>query len=113
MTYRIQFKKTLLGVAAALLLLPCNTVAQSTLSQNQDGFNGETMDGFMNTDPDKDSTVVERTVSHDYSQFVINTKTGLPEDIQPDTLHHSDWPSVIYGPERPFSQTAVFAFSTL
>ncbi len=89
MTYRIQFKKTLLGVAAALLLLPCNTVAQSTLSQNQDGFNGETMDGFMNTDPDKDSTVVERTVSHDYSQFVINTKTGLPEDIQPDTLHHS------------------------
>ena len=89
MTYRIQFKKTLLGVAAALLLLPCNTVAQSTLSQNQDGFNGETMDGFMNMDPDKDSTVVERTVSHDYSQFVINTKTGLPEDIQPDTLHHS------------------------
>ena len=89
MTYSIQFKKTLLGVAAALLLLPCNTVAQSTLSQNQDGFNGETMDGFMNTDPDKDSTVVERTVSHDYSQFVINTNTGLPEDIQPDTLHHS------------------------
>lgn len=89
MTYRIQFKKTLLGFAAALLLLPCNTVAQSTLSQNQDGFNGETMDGFMNTDPDKDSTVVERTVSHDYSQFVINTNTGLPEDIQPDTLHHS------------------------
>ena len=89
MTYRIQFKKTLLGVAAALLLLPCNTVAQSTLSQNQDGFNGETMDGFMNMDPDKDSTVVERTVSHDYSQFVINTQTGLPEDIQPDTLHHS------------------------
>ena len=89
MTYRIQFKKTLLGVAAALLLLPCNAVAQSTLSQNQDGFNGETMDGFMNMDPDKDSTVVERTVSHDYSQFVINTNTGLPEDIQPDTLHHS------------------------
>ena len=89
MTYRIQFKKTLLGFAAALLLLPCDTVAQSTLSQNQDGFNGETMDGFMNTDPDKDSTVVERTVSHDYSQFVINTNTGLPEDIQPDTLHHS------------------------
>ena len=89
MTYRIQFKKTLLGVAAALLLLPCNTVAQSTLSQNQDGFNGETMDGFMNMDPDKDSTVIERTVSQDYYQFIINTKTGLPEIIQPDTLHHS------------------------
>ena len=89
MTYRIQFKKALLGVAAALLLLPCNAVAQSTLSQNQDGFNGETMDGFMNMDPDKDSTVIERTVSQDYSQFIINTKTGIPEEIQPDTLHHS------------------------
>ena len=89
MTYRIQFKKALLGVAAALLLLPCNALAQSTLSQNQDGFNGETMDGFMNMDPDKDSTVIERTVSQDYSQFIINTKTGIPEEIQPDTLHHS------------------------
>ena len=89
MTHRIQFKKALLGVAAALLLLPCNAFAQSTLSQNQDGFNGETMDGFMNMDPDKDSTVIERTVSQDYYQFIINTKTGLPEIIQPDTLHHS------------------------
>lgn len=63
--------------------------AQSTLSQNQDGFNGETMDGFMNMDPDKDSTVVERTVSKDYYQWTINTETGLTEIIEPDTLHHS------------------------
>lgn len=63
--------------------------AQSTLSQNQDGFNGETMDGFMNMDPDKDSTVIERTVSQDYYQWRINTNTGLPDIVEPDTLHHS------------------------
>ncbi len=62
--------------------------AQSTLSQNQDGFNGETMDGFMNTEPTKDSTVVERTVSHEYHQWTINPETGLPTSVQPDTIHH-------------------------
>lgn len=88
---RIQSIKVLIGFAltAALSLCPGNAQAQSTLSQNQDGFNGETMDGFMNMDPDKDSTVVERTVSHDYFQWTINTNTGLPDIIQPDTLHHS------------------------
>ena len=81
----------LLSVLALAVFLSVSTPiqAQSTLSQNQDGFNGETMDGFMNMDPDKDSTVVERTVSKDYFQWVINTKTGLPVIILPDTLHHS------------------------
>lgn len=76
-------------VLAFALSITESANGQSTLSQNQDGFNGETMDGFMNMDPDKDSTVVERTVSHDYYQWVINTRTGLPDIIQPDTLHHS------------------------
>ena len=86
--------KTSEKILSVLALTVCLSLsgqlrAQSTLSQNQDGFNGETMDGFMNMDPDKDSTVVERTVSKDYFQWVINTNTGLPEIIQPDTLHHS------------------------
>ena len=76
MTISRQLSKTLASVAAALLFLPLSSRAQSTLSQNQDGFNGETMDGFMNLDPDKDSTVIERTVSQDYYQFIINTQTG-------------------------------------
>lgn len=87
MSHRIQFIRPFLMLAA--LLLSAGAWAQSTLSQNQDGFNGEKMDGFMNMDPDKDSTVVERTVSKDYYQFNINTNTGLPDIIQPDTLHHS------------------------
>jgi hypothetical protein len=74
---------------ATVVLFASQARAQSTLSQNQDGFNGETMDGFMNMDPDKDSTVIERTVSKDYYQWTINTNTGLPDIIQPDTLHHS------------------------
>ena len=88
---RILSVRSLLGLAAAsvLLMLPQALQAQSTLSQNQDGFNGETMDGFMNMDPDKDSTVVERKVSHEYYQWTINTNTGLPDIIEPDTLHHS------------------------
>lgn len=61
---------------------------QSTLSQNQDGFNGEKMDGFMNTEPTKDSTVVERTVSHEYNQWIIDSNTGLPTYVNPDTVHH-------------------------
>ena len=84
MIIRIQLRKTLIAVAAALFMLPCHISAQSTLSQNQDGFNGETMDGFMNVDPDKDSTVIERTVSQDYYQFVINTSMGrekISDDI--------------------------------
>ena len=78
-----------LAVIIALSFIAFPAQAQSTLSQNQDGFNGATMDGFMNMDPDKDSTVVERTVSQDYYQFTINTNSGLPDIIQPDTLHHS------------------------
>lgn len=62
--------------------------AQSTLSQNQDGFNGEKMDGFMNMEPTKDSTVVERSVSHEYNQWKIDTETGLPVFYEPDTIHH-------------------------
>ena len=78
-----------LMLLAAALFFPIQAAAQSTLSQNQDGFFGETMDGFMNMDPDKDSTVIERTVSKDYYQWVINRNTGLPQITLPDTLHHS------------------------
>ena len=73
----------------AMLSVADFAYAQSTLSQNQDGFFGETMDGFLNTDTGKDSTVVERTVSKDYIQWTINTKTGLPDLLQPDTMQHS------------------------
>ena len=88
MSIKIQFK-TVIVMAAMLAGFATHISAQSTLSQNQDGFNGETMDGFMNMDPDKDSTVVERTVSKEYHQWTINTNTGLPDSIDPDTLHHS------------------------
>lgn len=82
-------RKAAPAFAILLMLLSSVAHAQSTLSQNQDGFNGETMDGFMNMDPDKDSTVVERTVSTEYSQWIIDTDKGLPYQIEPDTLHHS------------------------
>lgn len=79
-----------LVLAIQVLLTVCpKLAAQTTLSQNQDGFNGERMDGFMDTEPDKDSTVVERSVSKDYFQWVMNPNTGLPLEVSPDTLHHS------------------------
>lgn len=77
------------ALAFMLTVAPGLISAQSTLSQNMDGFSGENMDGFMNVDPDKDSTVIERTVSKEYYQWTINTRTGLNEIIEPDTIHHS------------------------
>ena len=47
------------------------------------------MDGFMNTEAVKDSTVVERTVSRDYYQWTIDPNTGLPVIVEPDTVQHS------------------------
>ena len=86
----ISSKSVISFVASALFVLfASDSFAQSTLSQNQDGFNGETMDGFMNMDPGKDSTVVERTVSRDYFQWTIDTETGLPVIVEPDTAQHS------------------------
>ncbi len=80
---------TRLFALAALALFAPHIHAQSTLSQNQDGFDGQTMDGYMNIEPGKDSTVVERTVSKDYYQWIIDRNTGLPVIIQPDTVQRS------------------------
>ena len=85
-----EWRRVLTKVLSSVMFLsvPGICLSQSTLSQNQDGFNGELMDGFMNMEPSKDSTVVERVVSHEYSQWIINADTGLPEEIEPDSLHH-------------------------
>lgn len=80
--------RSLIALATALSV-STGIYAQSTLSQNQDGFSGEQMDGFMDSGPDKDSTVVERSVSTEYWQWTIDPYSGLPTEIQPDTLHHS------------------------
>ncbi len=37
---------------------------------------------------------------------------ALETQYWPDAIHHAEWPSPIHGPENPFSQTTVFAFST-
>ena len=84
----VKFLPALIALTL-LLSVAAPAHAQSTLSQNQDGFNGETMDGFMNMDPDKDSTVIERNVSKEYYQWTINTRTGLPDILEPDTLHRA------------------------
>ena len=60
------------------------------------------MAGWLDRPAEKDGAA--------YGQF---GGVALETQHWPDTLHHADWPRVIYGPERPFSQTAVFAFSTL
>ncbi len=60
------------------------------------------MAGWLDRPAEKDGAA--------YGQF---GGVALETQHWPDTLHHPDWPTVIYGPERPFSQTAVFAFSTL
>ena len=78
----------LLLVVSLLVICVTGLQAQSTLSQNQDGFHGAEMDGFLTTDPGKDSTVVEREVSQEYKQWVIDRNTGLIVDMPLDTVMH-------------------------
>ena len=88
-TRMTRFNRT---IGLALAFMVCGTVtvhSQSSLSQNQDGFNGERMDGFMDSGPDRDTTVVEREVSKDYWQWTIDPATALIVRVEPDTLHHS------------------------
>lgn len=79
------------GILAGFLIMafPCHVQGQSTLSQNQDGFSGARMDGFMDSGPDKDSTVIEREVEKEYKQWLIDPVSGISTPVQPDTLHHS------------------------
>ena len=78
----------LLLVVSLLVICATGLHAQSTLSQNQDGFHGAEMDGFLTTDPGKDSTVVEREVSQEYKQWIIDRNTGLTVDMPLDTVMH-------------------------
>lgn len=75
-------------VVSLLVICTVGLKAQSTISQNQDGFHGATMDGFLTTDPGKDSTVVEREVSTEYNQWVIDRNTGLTVEMPLDTVMH-------------------------
>lgn len=83
----ISHIKTLISLLLIAIGLQ-QSYAQSTVSQNQDGFHGATMDGFLTTETGKDSTVVERRVSKEYSQWIINTNNGLLIDTPLDTIQH-------------------------
>ena len=75
-------------IVSLLVIYTSGIKAQSTVSQNQDGFHGATMDGFLTSDPGKDSTVVERDVSKDYNQWIIDRNTGLVVTLPLDTVMH-------------------------
>lgn len=53
------------------------TKAQSPISLNQDNFSSEFMDGNINQVPTKDSTVVEREIPKDFSQWKFDKNSGL------------------------------------
>lgn len=89
MTCSNRLRVLFFSALAMLTGAPVLTNAQSTLSQNQDGFNGERMDGFMDSGPDKDTTVVEREVSKNYWQWTFDPSTALITEIEPDTIHHA------------------------
>ena len=58
------------------------------------------MSGMLNPMVGKDGATYERFCS-----------VALEAQQWPDAIHHSDWPSPVFGPERPYKQTTVFAFS--
>ncbi|MBO4500300.1 MAG: putative porin [Bacteroidaceae bacterium] len=63
-------------------------VAQRELSQNQDGFESNLYEGNLNATPQRDSTVIQREVPKDYSQWTINPLTGLMDPMEPDTAQY-------------------------
>lgn len=62
--------------------------AQRQISQNQDGFESNLYEGNLNATPERDSTVIQRTVPKDYTQWVMNPTTGLMDALEPDTLQY-------------------------
>ena len=76
-------------LSGILLAMPLFVKAQSILSQNQDGFaSSEYMDGDLSSANLKDTTVVEREVSHEYSQWTIDPDLGSNRYVGLDTLAH-------------------------
>lgn len=74
-------------VLLAVFLSASVVHAQRELSQNMDGFNSASrLTGNVDERPVKDSTVVERTVPKDYTQWKMNPLTGLMDSYEPDTL---------------------------
>jgi aldose 1-epimerase len=43
---------------------------------------------------------------------VYTKRTGFCLETQyyPDSVHHDNFPSIIFGPERPFRSTTIFKF---
>ena len=59
------------------------------------------MAGWLDDMQGKDGTAYGR-----FSGVALETQRW------PDAIHHPEWSSPVYGPERPFLETTVFAFST-
>lgn len=100
--------KRFLCICCIAASLTVHVVAQSTVSQNQDGFDSEYMDGNLFASNLKDSTVVEREVSKEYTQWLIDPDLGLPVYLDPDTLaHHFQNVHLAEGLDRQYSVLGV------
>lgn len=84
----IHTLKTGIAVLACLFVLNSPASAQRQLSQNQDGFESNLYEGNLNDTPTRDSTVVQREVPKDFTQWRMNPNTGLMDLISPDTLQY-------------------------
>lgn len=76
----------MLSVGVLLALYSISSKAQSSLSLNQDNFSGEFMDGNINQVPTKDSTVIEREIPKEYSQWRIDKNSGLNLEAKIDSF---------------------------
>lgn len=85
MTYR-RFR--IIPIVIGLLASSVPVFAQRQISQNQDGFESNLYEGSLNDTPERDSTVVQRTVPKDYTQWFMNPTTGLANPVEPDTLQY-------------------------
>ncbi len=88
MSHKANIRFKILSIILATLFLQGTAYAQSQYSQNQDGFDSSLYGNSLKDTPERDSTVVQRSVPKDYVQWRIAGNSPYYEYEEPDTLQY-------------------------
>lgn len=87
MSYTVAGYLRRVAVLLSVLLLSVTpAVAQLQTSQNQDGFESMLYDGNLKDTPERDSTVIQREVPKEFSQYLIVFDSPYHKEVGKDTL---------------------------
>lgn len=78
-----------IAVMASVLMTVCQAVfSQSTLSPNQNGFDSNLYERSLKDTPERDTTVIQREVPKEYTQWHIVTNSPLHDYVEHDTVQY-------------------------